>query len=52
MAEIVFAGGGELGICELLEEDVSLAIADAAALLDHGEADRLGQVALAGAGRT
>jgi hypothetical protein len=51
-AEIVFAGAGELGIRELIEEDVRLAVADAVALLDDGEADRLGEVALPGAGRT
>jgi hypothetical protein len=48
----VFAGAGELRIGELVEQDVGLPVEDAMALLDHGEADRLGQVALAGAGRS
>ena len=35
----------------LLEQDVGLAVEDAIALLDGGEADGLGEMALAGAGR-
>ena len=40
-----------VGLGELFEQDVRLAIEHAVALLDGGEADRLGQMALAGAGR-
>ena len=50
LRDVLLAGAGELRIGELLEEDVGLPVEDAMALLDHGEADRLGQVALAGAG--
>ena len=39
------------GVGEFLEEDVGLAVEDAMALLDHRDADRLGQVALPRAGR-
>jgi len=46
VAEIVFAGAGELGVRELIEEHVGLAVADAVALLDDREADRLGEVTL------
>ena len=51
LRDVLLAGAGELRIGEFLEEDVGLPVEDAMALLDHGEADRLGQVALAGAGR-
>ena len=51
VGDVLLAGAGELGLGEVFEEDVGLAIQDAVALLDHGEADRLRQVALAGAGR-
>jgi transposase InsO family protein len=50
MGEVRFARAVELGLGEFLEEDVRLAVADAMALLDDGDADRLGKVALAGAG--
>jgi len=42
----------ELGIREFVEEDVGLAVEDAVALLNDGEADRLREVALAGARAT
>jgi hypothetical protein len=41
----------ELRLGELLQQDMRLAIEDAVALLNDGEADRLRQVALARAGR-
>ena len=41
----------QLGIREFLEQHVGFAVEHAMALLDHGEADRLCQVALARAGR-
>ena len=41
----------EGGVGELVEQHVGLAVADAVALLDRGEAEGLGEVALAGAGR-
>jgi hypothetical protein len=47
----VLPRAGELGLGEIVEEGVSLAIEDAVALLDDGEADGLRQVALVGAGR-
>ena len=47
----VLPGAGELRLREILDEDVGLAIEDTVALLDHGEAQGLRQVALAGAGR-
>src|SRR5260370_19920754 len=49
--EVVLAGAGKLGIGEVLEQDVGLAVEDGVAGLDHRDADRLGQVALARAGR-
>ena len=52
VGEIVLPRTGELRLDEVLDEGMRLAIEDAMALLDHGEADRLGQVALAGARRT
>ena len=51
LREVGLARAGELGVGELLEEDVGLAVEDAMALLDRGEADGLHQVALPGAGR-
>jgi hypothetical protein len=48
----LFARSGELGVSELVDERVGLAVQDPMALLDDGEADRVGQMALAGAGRT
>ena len=50
--EVVLAGVGERGLCELFEEGVRFAVDDAVALLDRGAADGLGEVALAGSGRT
>jgi hypothetical protein len=52
LRDVLLAGAGELGLGEVLEEDVGLAVEDAMALLDHGEADGLGQVALARPGRS
>src|SRR6266511_445779 len=49
--EVVLAGAGELGVGEFLEQDVGLAIEDAVALLDHGEANGLREMALARARR-
>ena len=49
--EVVLARAGERGLGEFFEQRVRLAIDDAIALQDRGAADRLGQVALAGAGR-
>jgi hypothetical protein len=49
--EVVLAGAGELGLDQLLQQRMRLAVEDTVALLDHGEADGLSQVALAGAGR-
>ena len=51
VGEVGLAGAGELGVGEFLEEDVGLAVKDAMALLDDGDADGLRQVALARAGR-
>jgi len=51
LREVRLPRPGELGISELVDERVGLAIEDAMALLDDGEADGLGQVALAGARR-
>jgi hypothetical protein len=45
-ATYLLARAGELRIGEFLEEHVGLPVQNAMALLDHGEADRLGQVAL------
>ena len=50
-ATTVLARAVERGVGDLLEERVRLAVEDAVALLDGGAADRLGEVALAGAGR-
>ena len=50
VCDVGLAGPLELGVGELVEEDVGLAVEDAMALLNDGEADRLGEVALAGAG--
>ena len=50
LRDVLLARAGELRIGELLEEDVGFPVQDAMALLDHGETDRLGQVALARAG--
>ncbi len=52
VAEVVLAGARELGVRELIEEHVGLAVADAVALLDDGEADRLGEMAFPRARRT
>ena len=51
LREVEFPRPGELGVGELLEEDMGFAVEDAMALLDGGEADRLGQMTLPGAGR-
>ena len=45
------AGAVDAGLGEFIEEAVRLAVEDAVALLDGGVADRLGEMALAGAGR-
>ena len=50
LREIRLAGAVERGVGDLLEQRVGLAIDDAIALLDRGAADRLGEMALAGAG--
>ena len=50
--EVVLAGVGERGLCELFKESVRFAVDDAVALLDGGPADGLGEVALTGSGRT
>ena len=42
---------GELGVGELVDEGVRLAVEDAMAVLDDRDADRLGEMTLAGAGR-
>ena len=47
-----FAGAVERGFGEIIEQGVGFAIEHAIALLDGGLADGLGQVTLAGAGRT
>ena len=52
IGQIVLAGVGERGLCELFEEGMCFAVDDAIALLDRGAADGLGDVALAGTGRT
>ena len=49
-ARYVLACAVERGVGEFLEERVRLAVEDAIALLDRGAADRLGEVALPGAG--
>ena len=41
LREVGLARAGELGVGELLEEPMGLAVEDAMALLDRGEADRL-----------
>ena len=46
LRDVLLARAGELRIGEFLEEHVGLPVQNAMALLDHGEADRLGQVAL------
>ena len=51
LRERVLAPAGELRLGEILEQDMGLAIEHAVALLDGGEADRLSEVALPGAGR-
>ena len=45
VAEVGLAGAGELGVGEFFEKHVGLAVADAVALLDDGEADGLGEMA-------
>ena len=49
---VLFARAVERGFGEFIEQGVGLAIEHAIALLDGGLADGLGQVTLAGAGRT
>jgi hypothetical protein len=49
--QVRLAGALELGVGELLEQQMGFAIEDAVALLYGGEANRLGEVALAGAAR-
>ena len=51
LREVVLAGAVERRLGEFFEQRVGLAIDDAVALLDGRAADRLGEVALAGAGR-
>src|SRR5262249_18309918 len=48
--EVVLARAGERGVREVFEQHVCLAVDDAIALLNRGTADRLRQMALAGAG--
>jgi hypothetical protein len=47
LREVLLARAGELSVRELVEEPVGFTVEDTMALLDHGEADGLGQVALA-----
>ena len=51
LGEVGLAGVGERRFGELLEEGVRFAVDDAAALLDRGAADGLGEMTLAGPGR-
>jgi hypothetical protein len=51
LREVGLARAGELGVGELVDERVGLTVEDAMPLLDDGEADRLGEMALAGSGR-
>jgi len=46
LREVRLPGAGELGVGALIEEGVGFAVEDTVAMLDHGEADRLGEVAL------
>ena len=50
-ARTILAGAVERGVGDLLEQRVGLAVDHAIALLDRGAADRLREMALAGAGR-
>jgi hypothetical protein len=50
VSEVGLATAIELGVGEFLEQDVRLPVEDAMALLDDGDADRLGQVTLPRAG--
>ena len=50
LGEVGLAGLGECGLGQFFKQRVGLAIEDAVALLDGGVADRLREVALAGAG--
>jgi hypothetical protein len=45
------AGAGELGLREILEQDMGLAVEHAVPLLDRGEAEGLGEVAFPGVKR-
>src|SRR5690606_15891448 len=49
--DVALAFARELGVGQLLEEDVRLTVEHTVALLDDSQADGLGEVALAGAGR-
>jgi hypothetical protein len=51
VGEVGLAGAAERSVGQFVEEDMRLAIEDAMALLDDGDADGLRQVALARAGR-
>ncbi len=50
LGDVLLAVAVEGRVCELFEQHVDLAVGDTMALVDRGEADRLGDVALAGAG--
>ena len=49
---MLFAGAVESGFGQFIEQGVGLAVEHAVALLDGGVANGLGQVTLAGAGRS
>ncbi len=51
LREVILPRAGELSVGELVDEAVGLAIEDAMPLLDDGEADGLGEMAFARAGR-
>jgi len=52
LGEVVLAGAGKRGLGEFFEERVRFTIDDAVALENGSAAERLGQVALASAGRS
>jgi len=52
LRQVLLPRARQLGISEFIEQHVGFAVERALALLDHGEADRLRQVAFARAGRT
>src|SRR5262249_9421466 len=50
VGEVGLAGAAELGVGQVIEQHVGLAVEDAMALLDDGDADGLRQVTLPGPG--